>query len=117
MSEHVYSGSVFWLTASVAVELARFSLPFALLLGCALWRWRAPSIASSVALGGALIAALGHLARWASPPVESISLGIEIQPLEDQNPFVFFFFMFGPDLGVFLVAAGLVAFFVRRRRA
>lgn len=116
MAEHVYSSTVFWLFVTMVTNLMRVSLPFLFLVGCLLWFRRSMAKVAVLAAVGASLCVVGFLMRQFVPSVRWISLGMEHQPLEDQNPVIYLLYSYGFDVGYFLIATGLILFFMRKER-
>jgi hypothetical protein len=115
--EDLYSGSLFWLAMAIVVDIARFILPLVFFVGCGLWAWRTRAMWAYVAGLGATVTTIGYFTRLIGPSVRFTSLSYGLQPLVEQNSVIFFFHMYALDLGYFLIAIGLIGFFLRKRQS
>lgn len=104
---------MFWFVVSKSSEIAYFFGPWILLVATAIWALRIRSWPSYCGLLAGTLVAGAKLAHMTTPEVRSIVLG-GLQPLADQNPVVYFFYMHGMSFGILLLAVALVAQYVQR---
>jgi len=104
---------MFWYVVTKTSEIAYYFGPWILLVATALWALRARSWPSYCGLLAGTLVAGAKFAHMTATEVRSIGLG-GLQPLVDQNPVVYFFYMHGMSFGMFLLAIALAAQYARR---
>ena len=114
MADHVYQSSMFWYVVTKASEIAYFFGPWILFIATVIWALRLRSWPSYVGLAAGVLIAGAKFAHMTTPAVHSIGLGGQ-QPVIEESPIVFFFYLHGMSFGMLLLGIALVAQHVRRR--
>lgn len=108
MSEHVQSLSITWAAINAVSGTGRTVGPVLLVLGTAIWWWRARSIWPAIASVGAALMLWADLTRRVVPSVSSVSVGTE-QPTVQQGWLTYFAFLHAHHVGLLLIAVALIA--------
>lgn len=114
MNEHVYSGSIIWWFTGVVNQLAYLLFPVVIVASACIWVFRSKSTLSLVSLFGAALVLGAKLTHRFVDEIYSVGLGYTV-PHEDQNVLIWFLFLHGVNLGLFLYGAALSIYFYKQK--
>ncbi len=115
MDEYVYSASLFWKIIATAGQIGYQLFPFVFLLASIIWVIRKKDGLSVVGLSGAGLLAVGMVLGRTIEKMDAVSSGGYTQPPVGENPLIWLLFVHGINLGLFLLSASLLVYFLKER--
>ncbi len=113
-TNHIYSESIIWMLADYSNATAYHFYPICLLIAASTWLYKAKSKAAIIALIGSTLVISTKILQVSVAKVSSVVLGSPV-PHEDQNVVVWFVFLYGINIGLFVYGCALCWYFGRSK--
>lgn len=113
-TSHIYSGTVIWTLIDYANILAIYLYPILLILIAIFWFLKAKSKLSFVTIIGSFLVFSAKVLHLTIDEVSSVALGSLVLHI-DQNVLVWFLYIYGHNIGLFIFSCALFGHFIRTK--